>query len=72
MSEMRNQRTMKFKVGSFFLWEESLFRVTEIKDSKYSCEGFASASYGNPWMFCGWEESTMKFVSKKKNPEYWL
>ena len=70
---MKNIQNMKFKVGSYFIWEDAIFKILYIKDDVYTCKNYdIEGPESNVWSFFNNEEHSMKYISKKKNPEYFL
>ena len=68
---IKNTRNMKFKRGSMFIFDDNIFKIISIEGENYITSS-DDKNIINPWVFDIDDESDMKFVSKKKNPEYFL
>lgn len=55
------------------MWQDAIYVVESYEQEKYICfnQGWGSSSFPR-WEFYPDEEREMKFISKKKHPEYFL
>ena len=54
-----------------FIFDDNIFKIISIEGENYITSS-DDKNIINPWVFDIDDESDMKFVSKKKNPEYFL